>query len=85
MKVKEQTSTRPARRSRRPHIELMELRINRGWTPADLAFRAGIDQKTVRLVEAGWRPGPRVQYAIASQFDLAPTDLWPLTKEAVRR
>ena len=76
---------RPRRAARKTHVQLMELRINQGWTPADLAFRAGIDQKTVRLVEAGWRPGPRVQYAIANQFDLVPTDLWPLTREAINR
>lgn len=61
-----------------PHIELMELRINNGWSRADLAYRAGISEKTVRMAEAGFRPGARIQFAIAKQFGKKPTELWPI-------
>lgn len=82
MKGTERThfSTKP--RKLVPLVRLTELRVNNGWTHSDLAYRAGIDPKTVRMAEAGFRPGPRVQYAIASQFELKPTELWPIQLRA---
>lgn len=71
-------------RRRAPNRRLMELRINEGLSPNDLGLRAGVDGKTVRLAEAGYLPTPRVQLAIASVFDLQPTDIWPLQTQ-VRR
>lgn len=68
--------TRPRRLV--PNVQLMELRINNGWSRSDLAFRTGVAEKTIRMAEAGYRPGPRIQFAIAKQFELKPTDLWPL-------
>lgn len=56
----------------------MELRINEGLSPNDLAYRAGVAGKTVRMAEAGFLPSPRVQHAIASVFGLQPTSIWPL-------
>lgn len=47
-------------------------------SPNDLAYRAGISGNTVRLAEAGFRPGPRVQFAIAAVLDVQPLDIWPL-------
>lgn len=61
-----------------PNRQLMELRINQGLSPNDLAYRAGISGKTVRMAEAGFLPSPRVQHAIAQVFDLSPTAIWPL-------
>lgn len=46
--------------------------------PSDLAYRAGVSAKTIRLAEHGFVPGPRIQFAIAQVFDLSPLDLWPL-------
>lgn len=66
---------------RSPHRRLQALRINEGLSPNDLAYRAGISGNTVRLAEAGFVPGPRVQFAIAQVFDLPPTDLWPLDRQ----
>lgn len=68
----------PRTTRRRPHRQLQALRLNEGLSPNDLAFRAGVSGNTVRLAEAGFRPTPRVQYAIARVFDLRPLDLWPL-------
>jgi hypothetical protein len=47
-------------------------------SPNDLGYEAGVTGKTVRMVEAGHIPSPRIQFAIAGVFDLLPLDLWPL-------
>jgi DNA-binding XRE family transcriptional regulator len=57
---------------------LQALRINKGLSPNDLAYHAGVSGNTVRLAEAGFRPTPRVQFAIARVFDAQPLDIWPL-------
>lgn len=63
---------------RRPNRVLQSLRINEGLSPNDLAYRAGVSGNTVRLAEGGYRPTPRVQFAIAQVFGKLPLDLWPL-------
>lgn len=65
---------------RTPHSRLLELRINAGMTPNDLAYRAGVAGKTIRMVEAGFIPSPRTQHAIAQVFGLRPLDLWPIER-----
>lgn len=73
------TNAKPRTQSqRRPHRALQALRLNEGLSPNDLAYRAGVSGNTVRLAEAGFRPSPRVQFAIARVFELRPLDLWPL-------
>lgn len=62
----------------RPNRRLQALRINQGMSPNDLAYRAGVSGNTIRLAEAGFRPTPRVQFAIASVFGSQPLDIWPL-------
>lgn len=69
--------------NRHPNRQLQELRINAGLSPNDLALRAGTSGKTVRMVEAGWVPGPRLQFQIAQVFGLKPLDLWPLERQRV--
>lgn len=69
---------------RNPHLKLRALRVNAGMTPNDLAYKAGLSGKTIRLVEAGFIPGPRVQYKIAAVFELVPLDLWPFDREHQR-
>lgn len=79
-----QMATSP--RSRRvPNRHLTRLRVNHGMATTDLAYRAGTSAKTIRLAEAGFVPGPRIQFAIAQVFvdadtgrRLVPTDIWPL-------
>lgn len=65
-------------RLRRPNRQLQGLRINQGLSPNDLARRAGVSGNTVRLVESGYVPGPRVQFAIADALDCRPLDIWPI-------
>jgi len=67
-----------------PHLRLKELRINAGMSPNDLAYRAGVSGKTVRMVEAGFVPTPRVQFQIAKVFAMLPLDLWPLERDRQR-
>lgn len=59
----------------------MELRVNAGMSPNDLAYRTGVTGKTIRMAEAGLIPSPRTQYAIAQVFDLRPLDLWPFDRD----
>jgi DNA-binding XRE family transcriptional regulator len=49
--------------------------------PSDLAYRAGVSSKTIRLAEAGFTPGPRIQLAIARVFDLEPLALFPFEQQ----
>lgn len=68
-------------RRRTPNRNLQALRINAGLSPNDLAYRAGVSGKTVRMAEAGFIPSPRVQFAVAQVFGKLPTDLWPLEQQ----
>lgn len=67
-----------------PHLRLRQLRINAGMSPNDLAYRAGVSGKTIRMLEAGWIPSPRVQFQVARVFELLPLDLWPLERDRQR-
>lgn len=67
---------------RRPNRRLQALRINEGLSPNALAYRAGVSGNTIRLVEAGFVPSPRIQFAIATVFELRPLDLWPIEEQA---
>ncbi len=58
------------------------MRINEGLTPNMLAYRANVSGNTVRLAEAGFVPGPRIQFAIAEVFGKRPLDLWPLEEQS---
>lgn len=69
---------KPKGTRRNPNRKLQALRINRGLSPNELAYLASTTGKTIRLVEAGHVPGPRIQFAIAEVFGLLPLDIWPL-------
>lgn len=63
-----------------PHQRLRELRVNQGMSPNDLAYRAGVTGKTIRMAEAGFIPSARTQFAIAAVFHVLPLDLWPFDR-----
>lgn len=65
----------------RPHRELYALRINEGLSRADLGRRIGVSAETIRLVELGFVPTPRIQFALADAFDKRPLDLWPIERQ----
>jgi len=68
---------------RKAHRQLYGLRINAGLSRYDLGRRTGVSAETIRLAEAGFVPGPRVQFQIASEFGLRPLDLWPIERQRV--
>ena len=75
------TKIRSARKPRRTNTKLIALRINAGLSPNDLGRRIGVSGQTIRMAEAGFIPGPRIQFAIAQEFDLLPLDLWPIEQQ----
>lgn len=70
-------------RRRRPNRQLTELRINAGLSPQDLGNRVGCSAKCIRDAERGTIPHPRLQFAIAEQFELLPLDIWPVEVQRV--
>jgi DNA-binding XRE family transcriptional regulator len=73
------------RRSRQKNLELVALRVNEGLSREALGYRAGISRETVRLVEDGFVPTPRIQFAIAKVFGLRPLDLWSIESQKAAR
>lgn len=71
--------------TKRPHLELIALRINEGLSREQLALRANTSRETVRLAENGDIPGPRIQKAIAGVFGKRPLDLWPIEEQLATR
>jgi DNA-binding XRE family transcriptional regulator len=63
------------------NTELIALRVNAGLSRDDLAARASVGRETVRLAEAGFVPGPRVQFAIAKALGRLPLDIWPIERQ----
>lgn len=55
-----------------------EIRVNRGLSPEDLGRRVGVSGRTIRRIEDGKHPNVRTMFAIAQEFDVEVTDLWPL-------
>ena len=72
------------KRRREQNVRLRGLRINAGLSPNDLGRRIGVSGQTIRMAEAGFVPGPRIQFAIAQEFDLLPLDIWSLDMQATR-
>lgn len=78
-------SLTPPRRRRPRNLTLVQLRINQGLSPNELAAEAGVSGKTIRDAEAGRTiPLPRTQFAIAAVFGKLPTDIWPVRTGALR-
>ena len=67
-------------RSRR-NRSLIELRINAGLTPNDLARRALVSGNTVRAAERGFYVDPRSQFAIAQALGVLPLDVFPFERQ----
>lgn len=65
----------------RSNRQLIELRLNQGLTPNDLARRAGVSGNTVRAAERGLYVDPRSQFAIATALDRAPLDVFPFERQ----
>lgn len=70
-----------AGRRRRPNRNLIELRLNAGLTPNDVALRAGISGNTVRAAERGMYVDPRSQFAIAKALDVQVLEVFPFERQ----
>jgi DNA-binding XRE family transcriptional regulator len=68
----------------RQNRALIELRINAGLTPNDLARRAGVSGNTVRAAERGLYVDPRSQFAIASALSVRPLEVFPFERQRLR-
>jgi DNA-binding XRE family transcriptional regulator len=66
---------------RRCNRLLIEMRLDAGMTPNDLARRAGISGNTVRAAERGDYVDPRSQYAIASALGATRVVLFPFERQ----
>lgn len=64
---------------------LIEMRLNAGLTPNDLARRAGVSGNTVRSAERGLYVDPRSQFAIASALGARPLDAFPFERQKEAR
>lgn len=62
---------------------IVELRLNAGLTPNDLARRAGVSGNTVRSAERGAYVSPRSQFAIASALGVNVLDAFPFERQRV--
>lgn len=60
---------------------MAKLRLDAGLSADQLGQLVNVAGKTIRLIEKGHVPGPRIQYAIASYFEQRPTDIWPLSTQ----
>lgn len=72
-----------SQRGRRANRTLVELRLNAGLSPNDLALRAGVSGNTVRAAERGFYIAPRSQFAIASALGVAPLIVFPFERQRV--
>lgn len=66
---------------KRTNRALVELRLNAGLTPNDLARRAGLSGNTVRSAERGLYVDPRSQFAIAKALGVLPLDVFPFERQ----
>lgn len=75
------TYTKPRSGRCRINRTLIELRLNRGWGPNDLARVAGIAGNTVRAAERGLYVEPRSQHAIAMALEVSPLEVFPFDRQ----
>lgn len=62
---------------------LIALRVNAGFSRADLERKTGISRETIRLAELGFVPTVPTQFALAAAFGQLPLDIWPLERQPV--
>jgi DNA-binding XRE family transcriptional regulator len=74
-------TSKQIRQHRTPNRKLVELRVNAGLSPNQLAYVTKLSGPTIRLAEKGHTPEPFVQFAIAAYFGLQSTDIFPLERQ----
>jgi transcriptional regulator with XRE-family HTH domain len=80
-----QVSHPKVRRARRANRALIELRLNAGLSPNDLARRSFVSGNTVRAAERGLYVSPRSQHAMATALGVGVLTVFPFEtqREAV--
>jgi DNA-binding XRE family transcriptional regulator len=63
-------------------ISLAELRFDEGLTPEELGEKCHISGRTIRRIEEGTKPSPRVAKKLADHFKVKPSEIWPVDAEA---
>lgn len=58
-------------------IDFQSERLNRGLSRQAFAEEIGVSEETVRRVEGGYVPTPRIAKKFADYFGKRVTDLWP--------
>lgn len=66
------------RKTRKPNLTLIGLRLNKGLSPNDLARLTGVSAATIRLAEKGHTPGPRIMFELADFLGVSVLDIWPI-------
>lgn len=61
-------------------MEVRSRRLDLGLSPEQLGYLVGVSGKTIRRIEEGATPTPRVQYVLARHFGMRPTELWRLSQ-----
>ncbi len=58
---------------------MKQLRVDRGLSPEQLGYLAGVSGHTIRRIEAtGAIPTPRVQFCLGTQLGHLPSEIWRL-------
>lgn len=66
------------RRTNTTGRKLRSRRLNQGLSPEQLDNRIGISGRTIRRIEEGMVPTPRVMFALALWAEEEVVDLWRL-------
>lgn len=61
-------------------MEVRSRRLDLGLSPEQLGELIGVSGKTIRRIENGGIPTPRVQFLLAQHFGMRPTDLWQVRR-----
>lgn len=59
-------------------LNLRELRFNAGLSPEELGAEVEVSGRTIRRLEDGQMPTPRVAKKLADRFEVTATDLFPI-------
>jgi transcriptional regulator with XRE-family HTH domain len=59
-------------------LTLRELRFNAGLSPEELGIETDVSGRTIRRLEEGKMPTPRVAKKLADHFHVAASDLFPI-------
>lgn len=63
-------------------IDLQKERVNRGLSQRDLADELGCSEESVRRIENGAVPRPKIGKKFADFYGVKFTDLWPLEERS---